>query len=87
MKKKQVYKENYVEPRKLCKNSMFVLYLDNQLTQLLNRVSQIKVSSIRLLRLMPKNINSLATDFEVDISNYYGSYLPEIHKFSQEVRL
>ena len=66
---------------------MFVLYLDNQLTQLLNRVSQIKVSSIRLLRLMPKNINSLATDFEVDISDYYGSYLTQIHKFSQEVRL
>ena len=56
--------ENYEgEPKGFCRNSIFIPYLDNLISQLQSRFHQINLSARRALHLIPKNLDSLTREF------------------------
>ena len=73
------------EPKDFYRNSIFIPYLDNLISQLESRFHQINLSAMRALHLIPKNLGSLTREFQTDILTYYGE--ESIHYFEQEVRL
>ena len=58
----QTNRENYEgEPKDFYRNSIFIPYLDNLISQL---ESQINLSAMRALHLIPKNLDSLTREFQ-----------------------
>ena len=75
------------EPKDFYRNSIFILYLDNLISQLESRFHQINLSAVYTLHLIPKNLDSLAREFQTDIFAYYGEELQNTDCFKQQVRL
>ena len=86
--KQQTNRENYEgEPKDFYRNSIFIPYLDNLISQLESRFHQINLSAVYTLHLIPKNLDSLAREFQTDIFAYYGEELQNTDCFKQQVRL
>ena len=86
--KQQTNKENYEgEPKDFYRNSIFIPYLDNLISQLESRFHQINLSAMPALHLIPKNLDSLTKEFQTDILTYYGEELQNTDCLEQEVRL
>ena len=84
----QTNRENYEgEPKDFYRNSIFIPYLDNLISQLESRFHQIKLSAMRALHLIPKNLDSLTREFQTDILTCYGEELENTDCFEQEFRL
>ena len=78
---KQTNRENYAEePIDFYRNSTFIPYLDNLISQLESRFHQIKLSAIRALHLIPKNLDSLTREFQTDVLKCYGEEASTVHK-------
>ena len=64
----QANNENYQgEHKDFYRNSIFIPYLDNLISQLESRFHQINLSAMRALHLIPKNLDSLTREFQTDI--------------------
>ena len=86
--KQQTNKENYEgEPKDFYRNSIFIPYLDNLISQLESRFHQINLSAMHANHIIPKNLDSLTRKFQTDILTYYGEELQNTDCFEQEVRL
>ena len=86
--KQQTNKENYEgEPKDFYRNSIFIPYLDNLISQLESRFHQINLSAMHANHLIPKNLDSLTRKFQTDILTYYGEELQNTDCLEQEVRL
>ena len=84
----QTNRGNYEgEPKDFYRNSIFIPYLDNVISQLESRFHQINLSSMHTLHLLLKNLDSLTREFQTDIFIYYGEELQNTDCFEQEVRL
>ena len=86
--KQQTNKENYEgEPKDFYRNSIFIPYLDNLISQLESRFHQINLSAMHANHIIPKNLDSLTRKFQTDILTYYGEELQNTDCLEQEVRL
>ena len=86
--KQQTSRENYErEPKDFHRNSIFIPYLDNLISQLESRFHQINLSTMHALHLIPKNLDSVTREFQTDILTCYGEELQNTDCFEQEDRL
>ena len=62
----QTDRENYGgEPKDFYRNSIFIKYLDNLISQLGSRFHQISSPAMRVFHLIPKYLDSLKREFHI----------------------
>ena len=85
--KQQTNRKNYEgEPKDFYRNSIFIPYLDNPISQLESRFHQINLSAMCTLHLIPKNLDLLTREFQTDILTCYDEELQITDCFEQEFR-